>query len=186
MDQGLSLRVVAAYLEIDQAILSKIECGKRKARRDLVGKLAHYYGQNPEYLLKIWLSDRILDELAGEDNPEAVLHVAEETLAYRKAAGVSRTYLLNRFRRIMGEFPAIKKAWIFGSFARSEEGPLSDIDVLIEVPENLPFSLFDMAEAREKLQGHTPKKIDLVMSRALKHEVLERIKKEMILFYEAG
>lgn len=185
MDQGLSLRVVAAYLEIDQAILSKIECGKRKARRDLVGKLAHYYSQNPEYLLKIWLSERILHELDGETNPEAVLQVAEETLAYRKAITVSKTSLLKRFRRIMEDFPAIKKAWIFGSFARSEEGPFSDIDVLIEVPENLSFSLFDIAEVREKLQNDAAKRIDLVMSRALKEEVIERIKKEMILFYEA-
>lgn len=185
LDQGLSLRIVAAFLEIDQAILSKIECGKRKARRDLVIKLADYYRQDPDNLLKIWLSDRILDELVREANPEGVLQVAEEILAYRKAGAVSRTSLLKRFKRVMEDFPAIQRAWVFGSFARNELGPSSDIDILIEVPEHLPFSLFDMAELRETLQRQAPIEVDLVMSRALKPEVLERIKKERRLFYEA-
>jgi predicted nucleotidyltransferase/plasmid maintenance system antidote protein VapI len=185
LDQGLSLRVVAAYLEIDQAILSKIECGKRRARRDLVAQLANYYNQDPAYLLNIWLSERILDELAGETRPEKVLQVAEETLAYRKAIAVNRTSLLRKFKRIMEDFPAINKAWIFGSFARNEEGPSSDIDIMIEVPENLTFSLFDMAEVREKLQALVPRNIDLVISRAITPELFERIKVERKLFYEA-
>ena len=29
---------------------------------------------------------------------------------------------------IIPKFPAIKRAWVFGSFARNEEGPSSDID----------------------------------------------------------
>ncbi|MCK4879529.1 MAG: nucleotidyltransferase domain-containing protein [Bacteroidales bacterium] len=184
LEKELPLRVVAAYLEIDQSILSKIECGKRNARRDLVLKLAHYYELDPEYLIKLWLSDRILDELVGESHPEAVLRVAEEALAYKKSVPVSRASLLKQFRRVMEDFPAIQKAWIFGSFARNEEGPFSDIDILIEVPESLTFSLFDIAEVRKKLQNHTPKEIDLVMSRALKPEVLERVMKERRLFYE--
>jgi len=186
LDKGLSLRVVAASLEIDQAILSKVECGKRRARRDLVAKLAQFYNQDTEYLLRIWLSERILDELAGEADPEAVLLVAEETLAYRKTAYLSKTSLLRRFKSIMEDFPAIKKAWVFGSFARNMEGAVSDIDILIEVPEHLPFTLFDMAEVRKKLQDLSPRRIDLVLSRALKQTVFERIKKERILFYEAG
>ncbi|MEA3461818.1 MAG: nucleotidyltransferase domain-containing protein [Bacteroidota bacterium] len=136
-------------------------------------------------MLKIWLSDRILDELAGEANPEAVLQVAEETLVYRKTATLNRTSLLKRFKRVMEDFPAIRNAWIFGSFARNEEGAFSDIDILIEVPDTIPFSLFDMAEVREKLQKHAHVEVDLVLSRALKPEILERVKKERKLFYEA-
>jgi len=185
LGQGLSLRVVAAYLEIDQAILSKIECGKRKARRELVIKLAHFYSLDPENLKRLWLSDRILDELAGEPYPEAVLRVAEEALVYKKSVRINRASLLNQFRMVLKDFSAIERAWIFGSFARSEEGALSDIDILIEVPESATFSLFDYAEVREKLQIHSPKEIDLVMARALNPEVRERVLKERRLFYEA-
>lgn len=185
LGRALSLRFVAAYLEIDQAILSKIECGKRRARRDLVVKLARFYSQDPENLIRVWLSDRILDELAGEPYPEAVLRVAEEALTYSKSVPVSRASLLNQFRMVLKEFSAIQRAWIFGSFARKEEGALSDIDILIEVPESVTFSLFDYAEVREKLQNHSPKEIDLVISRALNPEVRERVMEERRLFYEA-
>ena len=39
----LPLRTVAAFLDIDQAILSKIERGQRKASREQVVKLAKYF-----------------------------------------------------------------------------------------------------------------------------------------------
>ncbi|MCD4709386.1 MAG: XRE family transcriptional regulator [Bacteroidales bacterium] len=186
LEQGLLLRVVAARLEIDQAILSKIERGKRKARRDLVIKLARLYKLDTEYLLRIWLSDRILDKLEGEQNAEAVLQVAEETLAYRNYVFASRGSVLEKCRQVMGEFPAIQKAWVFGSFARKEEGPESDIDVLIEVPESVSFSMFDMAEVRERLKLRVNKEVDVVLSRALKPGIAERVHQERRLFYEAG
>lgn len=47
----LPLRTVAAYLDIDQAILSKIERGQRKASREQVLKLAEYFKINAEELL---------------------------------------------------------------------------------------------------------------------------------------
>jgi len=39
----LPLRTVAAYLDIDQAILSRIERGQRKASREQVVKLSKYF-----------------------------------------------------------------------------------------------------------------------------------------------
>ena len=42
-DQKLPLRIVAHYLDIDQAILSKIERGQRKISRAQVLKLAKYF-----------------------------------------------------------------------------------------------------------------------------------------------
>lgn len=39
-DKGLPLRTVAAFLDMDQAILSKIERGQRRANREQVLKLA--------------------------------------------------------------------------------------------------------------------------------------------------
>jgi transcriptional regulator with XRE-family HTH domain len=42
-DKALPLRTVAAFLDIDQAILSKIERGQRKPTREQVVKLAAYF-----------------------------------------------------------------------------------------------------------------------------------------------
>ena len=79
----LPLRTVAAYLDIDQAILSKMERGQRKATRELVVKFAKYFKVEEEDLLVAWLSDKLVYELADEKIALKALKVAEEKVAYK-------------------------------------------------------------------------------------------------------
>jgi transcriptional regulator with XRE-family HTH domain len=81
----LPLRIVAAYLDIDQAILSRIERGQRKATREQVIKLAEYFNVNKNELLVAWLSDKVLYELANEENAIEALKVAEEKIKYHNS-----------------------------------------------------------------------------------------------------
>ena len=37
----------------------------------------------------------------------------------------------------------VLKAWIFGSFARGEETPLSDVDILVVLDHSQPIGLWD-------------------------------------------
>jgi transcriptional regulator with XRE-family HTH domain len=78
----LPLRTVAAYLDIDQAILSKIERGHRKPTRDLVVKLAGYFKVSENDLLIAWLSDKLVYQLEDEDMALKALQVAEERVKY--------------------------------------------------------------------------------------------------------
>ena len=48
---SLLLRQVAAYLEIDTALISKIERGERRLTREQVFKLAKFYNVTDEELL---------------------------------------------------------------------------------------------------------------------------------------
>jgi len=66
-EKELPLRTVAAYLDIDQAILSKIERGQRNASRAHVVKLAEFFKIKESDLLVTWLSDKLLYEVADED-----------------------------------------------------------------------------------------------------------------------
>ncbi len=61
----------------------------------------------------------------------------------------------------------------------------SDIDILIDVPSEKKFTLFDIAEVQEQLQKIVNKKVDVVMLNGIRPEIKERIKKEMQLIYEA-
>ena len=83
-DKQLPLRTVAAYLDIDQAILSKIERGHRKANREQVVKLAEYFNVKENDLLVSWLSDKLVYEVANEEVALEALLVAEERVKYRK------------------------------------------------------------------------------------------------------
>lgn len=68
--KSLLLRQVAAYLEIDTALISKIERGERRLTREQVIKLAKFYKVADEKLLTLWLSDKLLDTI--ENDPFAM------------------------------------------------------------------------------------------------------------------
>lgn len=65
-EQGILQRQVAAYLEIDTPMFSKIERGDRRAKRSQVPQLAEYFHVDEKELLILWLADRILDAIEGE------------------------------------------------------------------------------------------------------------------------
>jgi transcriptional regulator with XRE-family HTH domain len=81
-NKQLPLRVVAAFLDIDPAIMSRIERGQRKATREQVVKLAKYFNVDENELLVAWLSDKVVYELAYEQNAIEALKVAEEKIKY--------------------------------------------------------------------------------------------------------
>jgi HTH-type transcriptional regulator, competence development regulator len=84
----LPLRKVAALLDIDVAILSKMERGERKLTKDVVLKLANTYKYDKNELLVLFLSDKIVFELQDEELGIDALKVAEEKIKYfRKSNG---------------------------------------------------------------------------------------------------
>ena len=83
-EKELPLRTVAAYLDIDQAILSKIERGQRKATREQVVKLAEYFKVKENDLLVAWSSDKLVNEVQDEDLALQAMQVAEEKVKYAK------------------------------------------------------------------------------------------------------
>jgi len=84
-EKELPLRKVAALLDIDVAILSKMERGERKITKEVVLKLANIYDYNADDLLVLFLSDKILYEIQDEDLGIEALKVAEERAKYIKA-----------------------------------------------------------------------------------------------------
>lgn len=66
-EQGVLQRQLAAYLEIDTPMFSKIERGDRRAKRSQVVLLAEYFHVSKKEMLTLWLADKVLDALDGED-----------------------------------------------------------------------------------------------------------------------
>jgi transcriptional regulator with XRE-family HTH domain len=83
-EQQLPLRTVAAFLDIDQAILSKIEHGHRKATREQVKQLAKYFKADEDELIVAWLSDKLAHELQDEDLSKQALKAAEKKVDFLK------------------------------------------------------------------------------------------------------
>jgi transcriptional regulator with XRE-family HTH domain len=81
---NLPLRKVAALIDIDVAILSKMERGERKLTKEIVLKLADTYKHNSDELLVLFLSERIMYEIQDEELGEKALKVAERRVKYLK------------------------------------------------------------------------------------------------------
>lgn len=84
-EKELPLRKVAALLDIDVAILSKMERGERRITKEVVLKLADIYDYNTDELLVSFLSDKILYEIQDEDLGIEALKLAEARVKYINA-----------------------------------------------------------------------------------------------------
>ena len=64
---GVLQRQLAALLEIDTPMFSKIVRGDRRAKRTQVIQLAEYFKVDKNELLTLWLADKVLDAVEDED-----------------------------------------------------------------------------------------------------------------------
>lgn len=81
-DRNMLLRELAAGLQMDTALLSKIERGERKARKEHLKQFADILETSEEELLTLWLADQVYDMLKNDENAEAALRVAEDKIKY--------------------------------------------------------------------------------------------------------
>lgn len=182
-EKCVPLRVVAARLDIDQAILSKIENGKRSATRDNVIRLAKYYKVNEEELLISWLSDKLLYEVGDEKLGLQAMKVAEEKITYRTKPSISREKIIRIIRDFLKKDGRVTKAWIFGSFARGDSNINSDIDLMVKFNDPSKTSMFDYADIAYLLEEKLNMKIDLVEEGYLLPFALNTAKNDLYLIY---
>ena len=76
-EKGLVQRQLAAVLEIDTPMYSKIERGERKAKREQVLKLAEMLNTDKDELLTLWLADQLFDLVKNEELGLKALKITE-------------------------------------------------------------------------------------------------------------
>lgn len=76
-------RQVAAHLEIDTPMLSKIERGERPVKKEQVRLFAEILQMNADNLQTIWLADKITDLLEDEELALRAMQMAEEEVKYQ-------------------------------------------------------------------------------------------------------
>ncbi len=182
-EKELPLRIVAAYLDIDQAILSRIERGQRKATRELVVKLSKYFKTNEEELLVAWLSDKLVYEVVDEDIALKALLVAEEKVKYTTKPKIYKTNIINSIKIILKKDGRVSTAWLFGSFARDEENFDSDLDIMVEMNNAKKYSMFDLLDIAFIIEKKIKKKVDLVEKGYLKEFANKTAVSDLIKIY---
>lgn len=177
------LRTVAAYLDIDQAILSKIERGHRKPTREQVINLAQYFKVKENDLLVAWLSDKLIFEVEDEDMALKALQVAEERVSYISNPKVSKSSLINSIKSVLKNDGRVSVAWLFGSYARGEENFSSDVDIMIELNTEKKYSMFDVLDISFLLENKIKRKVDIVEKGCLMDFALNTAANDLIKIY---
>ena len=78
----------------------------------------------------------------------------------------------------------VLKAWLFGSFARGEETPSSDVDILVQFDHRQPIGLLRYAGMWREIEDLIGRKVDLVEDGTLMPFAVESANHDKQLIYE--
>lgn len=77
---NLLLRHLAAKLDIDTAMLSKMERGERSFKREEIIEIANILSENKEALINLWLADKVLQIIKNETQAKQILEIVKTNL----------------------------------------------------------------------------------------------------------
>ena len=94
---------------------------------------------------------------------------------------IATNMIFKKITSILASYGA-KKISIFGSYARDEANPESDIDIIVEFLERK--TLLDIVGIEQELSEALGIKADLLTEKSISPYLIDRIKKEMVVIFE--
>lgn len=98
---------------------------------------------------------------------------------------MDRSAVIAKLREYEPELKAagIIRLSLFGSVARGDASPESDVDLMAEFDPAKQFSLLDMVGLENRLADILGVRVDLTPARALKDRIRERVTREALLAF---
>ena len=90
-----------------------------------------------------------------------------------------RSLLRERLPLLQREY-GVQALWLFGSYVRGEDGPTSDLDLLVEFDDR-PLSLIAFIRLENRLSDWLGVRVDLVEKQTLKPAIGQHILREIVL-----
>ena len=103
------------------------------------------------------------------------LHLSEIMLKFAAEQNKEREYFKTQ---------PVLKAWLFGSFARGEETPESDVDILVEYDKNARVSLLTISRMMGELEKSTGRRVDLIEEGCLLPFAVDSANHDKKMIYE--
>lgn len=127
------------------------------------------------------------NERADSDRLRSIEQLLQEILhkVDAPAAAPSITDVRRCVAAEAAKFPAIEKVILFGSIARGDAGPQSDVDLRLVLDRSEQFSLYDLAQLQKVLEKRLSHEVDIITADTLKNQNLATaIEQEGITIYE--
>lgn len=185
--KGLSLAELSRQISYNASSLSKIERNQMVASEQLIEPLAKKLEISYEELQIKYLSEKLYYTVKTKYRAKEALEVAlkrieKEGLGTTKIK--SKTEILENIKQYFQSKAPIKKAWIFGSFAKNTSISYdSDIDILVTY-QSKNIHLMDIIGFKHDLEDITGRSIDLVEAKSLKEKFRAKVDNEKILIYD--
>jgi predicted nucleotidyltransferase len=83
--------------------------------------------------------------------------------------------------------PYARRVSVFGSYARGDETPQSDIDLLMALKpaaQRPPLGLFEVIRLEKELEKRLGRAVDLVTEEGLSSRIKASVEKEKVVLYE--
>ena len=183
IESKFPLRKVAALVDVDVAILSKMERGERRLTKAMVQKLAKLYKQDADELLVLYLRDKVLQEVGDGQLAIKALQVAEKAVTYNAISSRTKSSLVSVIKAVLKSDGRVEGAWLFGSVARGEARRDSDVDIMVELNNKKKYSFFDLADIAYRIEQKINRKVDLVEKGCLKNFALDTAQNDWIKIY---
>ncbi len=153
---GLSQQELAARAGVTQSVISAYESGHRQPAIPTLAALIDAAGY--ELIIGVRRQPRRLATLTGPVG-RRVRRRRHDLVTAAAAYGV-------------------RNLRVFGSVARGQDGPDSDVDLLVDLPPGL--SLFGLGRVRADLEAIVGTRVDLVPALDLKPGVRRRVERELV------
>jgi predicted nucleotidyltransferase len=119
---------------------------------------------------------------SGKKDENGIISRIVTTFASQKGKKMS-TQTMTKIIADYFKTQPVLKAWLFGSYARGEETPESDVDILVEFDHSSPIGLFAYARMWRELQERLGLDVDLVEEGTLRPFAVESANRDKKLIY---
>lgn len=109
--------------------------------------------------------------------------VKEEASAMVSSLDLSRLEMMAKVQKYLSTIP-VRKAWVFGSFARGEETAASDLDLLVDYMADARISLLDVIRYKRQLESILDREVDLIENGYLRPFAVPSAERDKYLIYE--
>lgn len=83
--QQIPQKTLAAALNVDTPMYSRIERGERPAKREQVPIIARILGMDEQSLLHVWVADKVYQIVKEEDDAVGILNTVAENIENKEA-----------------------------------------------------------------------------------------------------